>query len=64
MIAARMIALKMKTKSKIRTDKIRKEGLIVFCPNDSRMNEGEEYYRLGYTMDHLWKGFNLCSKVD
>ena len=64
LIAARMIALKMKTKSKIGTDKVRKEDLIVFCPNDSRMNEGEEYYRPGYTMDHLWKGFNLCSEVD
>ena len=64
LIAARMIALKMKTKSKIGTDKARKEDLVVFCPNDSRMNEGEEYCRPGYTIDRLWKGFILCSEVD
>ena len=64
LIAARIIALKMKTKSKIGTDKAMKEDLVVICPNDSRMNEGEQYCRPGYTVDNLWKGFNLCSEVD
>ena len=64
LIAARIIALKMKTNSKIGTDKARKEDLVVFCPNDSRMNEGEQYCRPGYTVDNLWKGFNLCSEID
>ena len=45
LIAARMIALKMKNKSKIGTDKVKKDNLVVFCPNDSIMNEREEYCR-------------------
>ena len=45
LIAARIIALKMKTKSKVGTDKVSKHDLVVFCPNPKRMREGEEYCR-------------------
>ena len=64
LIAARILALKVKTKSKIGTDKVRKHDLVVFCPDDKRMIEGEEYCRPGYTVDRLWEGFNLCKEVD
>ena len=64
LIAARIIALNMKTRSKIGTDKVTKNDLVVFCPKDKTMREGEEYCRPGYMVDRLWEGFNLCKEVD
>ena len=64
LIAARIIALKMKTRLKIGTDKVTKHDLVVFSSNNKRTREGEEYCRQGYTVDRLWEGFNLCKEVD
>ena len=55
---------KMKTKSKIGTEKVTKEDLVVFCPNDKTTRDGEEYCRPGYTVDRSWEDFNLCKEVD
>ena len=61
LIATGIIALKVADRTKIGTNKVRKEHLIVFCPNEKRVRNGEEYCRPGFTVDCLREGFNVYS---
>ena len=63
LIVAGIISLKMTDTSKIGTEKIGRNDLAAFCPNDKavRNESGRVHYRSAMHVDDLWEGFDLYS---
>ena len=60
MVAAGMIAFRVKDQEKLGTDKVSKADLSVFCPNVEVEVGDRMVWVVGYQSDECWEGFNTC----